>query len=130
MNDNRKIYLKILLGICSLILIFHFLILLKVIPYEITWGGRLKNDTEMYTFETLSIAINLFFVYVLLQKGAYVKAVFGERALSIILWVFFAIFALNTIGNLFAKTTFEKSFTLVTLVNAVSIWMINKKRSS
>ncbi|MDP1802420.1 MAG: hypothetical protein Q8L81_13765 [Bacteroidota bacterium] len=108
-------------------LAFHLLILIKVIPYEITWGGKLKNDKEMYVFEILSIVVNSFFVYVLLQKGNYVKPVFGRKTLSVILWVFFAIFTLNTIGNLFAETTFERSFTIVTLINAVLIWLINKQ---
>jgi hypothetical protein len=104
----------------------HLLILVKVIPYEITWGGKLKSDNEMYVFELFSIGINSFFLYVLLQKGNYVKAVFGEKALSIILWIFFALFTLNTIGNLFAETLFEKSLTIVTLLSAVLIWLINK----
>lgn len=127
MKVNIKIYLKFLIAICFLALAFHLLILIKVIPYEITWGGKLKNDKEMYVFEILSIVVNSFFVYVLLQKGNYVKPVFGRKTLSVILWVFFAIFTLNTIGNLFAETTFERSFTIVTLINAVLIWLINKQ---
>lgn len=104
--------------------------MLKVIPYEITWGGKLKNDNEMYVFEILSISINSFFLYVLLQKGNYVKRIFGVKTLSIILWIFFAIFALNTIGNLFAESTFEKSFTILTLLNAILIWLVNKKTTT
>lgn len=34
------------------------------------------------------------------------------------LWVFFILFLLNTVGNLLAKTTFEKWFALVTLLLA------------
>ena len=126
MNDNKKIYLKIMIGICFITLGFHLLILVKVIPYEITWEGKLKNDNEMYVFEIISITINSFFAYILLQKGNFVKPIFSDKTLSIILWVFFVIFLLNTIGNLFAKTTFEKSLTLLTLINAILIWIINK----
>ena len=126
MKINRKIYFKILIGFCLLAITFHLLILVKVIPYAITWGGKLKSDNEMYVFEILSITVNSFFLYVLLQKGNYVKTVFSEKTLSVILWIFFAIFTLNTIGNLFAKTTFEKSFTIITLINAILIWLINK----
>ena len=126
MKVNSKTYLNILIGICLLAMALHLLILVKVIPYDITWGGKLKSDNEMYVFELFSIGINSFFLYVLLQKGNYVKAVFGEKALSIILWIFFALFTLNTIGNLFAETLFEKSLTIVTLLSAVLIWLINK----
>ncbi len=129
MQLKNRIYLKILIGICFLVLAFHFLILLKIIPYELTWGGKLKNDSEMYVFEFLSITINSFLLYVLLQKGNIVKAIFGPKTLTIILWVFFGIFALNTLGNLFAESTFEKSFTILTLINAVLIWKINRSNS-
>ncbi|MBK7811125.1 MAG: hypothetical protein IPO62_08910 [Saprospiraceae bacterium] len=126
MKDQNKLYLNILIGICSLALAFHFLILIKAIPYENTWGGKLKSDQEMYVFEFFSMAINTFFLYVLLQKGNYVKPFFSEKLISIFLWTFFAIFSLNTIGNLFAETIFEKSFSILTLLNAVLIWLINK----
>jgi hypothetical protein len=130
MKDNRRVYLAILIGICFLALGFHLLILLKIIPYEITWGGKLKNDNEMYVFEIISIAINSFFAFVLLQKGNFVNPVFSEKVISIILWIFFVLFLLNTIGNLFATTVFEKSLTIVTLVNAILIWRINRKAAN
>ncbi len=123
---NKQTLLKILIGISFLATGFHLLILIKVIPYDIAWGGKLKNDIEMYVFEVLSIIINSFFIYVLLQKGNYVPVVFSEKTLSVILWIFFAIFMLNSIGNLFAETTFEKLFTVVTLFNAILIWLINR----
>lgn len=130
MNPKNRIYLKILIGICLIALAFHFLILLKIIPYEITWGGKLKNDSEMYVFEFFSISINSFLLYVLLQKGSFVKPIFRPKTITVILWVFFGIFALNTLGNLFAETNFEKSFSILTLINAVFIWIINRANSS
>lgn len=127
MNTQHKFYFITLIGIAIAALVFHVLILLQVIPYEITWGGRLKSLEEMYVFETISILVNTFFVYVLLQKGQFVKRLFAEKTLTILLWIFFTVFALNTIGNVFAKTTLEKVFAFITLINAVFIWLINKK---
>lgn len=37
------------------------------------------------------------------------------------LWFFFGVFILNTIGNLFAQTTFEKFFSLLTALFAFLI---------
>ena len=124
----KNIYFNILLIISFLALFLHSLILLKVIPYEITWGGQLKNDQEMYVFETFSILVNLLYIYVVLQKAKYIRQFFNEKTISIILWLFFVIFVLNTIGNIFAKSSFEKFFTLITLANAILIWKINKKQ--
>lgn len=130
MKTDNSIFFKILIGISLAILVFHLLIILKIIPYEVTWGGRLKTDEEMYVFESISIIINLFFVYILLQKGQFVKSIFSNKFTSVTLWVFFVVFSLNTIGNIFAKTTFEKAFTIITLLNAVLIWKINKTKSN
>ncbi len=62
MNSRKISIFYILIGIAVLAIFFHFLILLKIIPYDITWGGRLKSDEEMFVFETISIIVNLFFV--------------------------------------------------------------------
>lgn len=125
--NNKRLALPILVGIGIAALILHLLILFKVIPYSITWGGRLKSDSQMYLFETISILINAFFVFVLLQKGNRMKPLLSPKTVTIILWIFFGVFSLNTIGNIFAKTTFERGFTLVTLGNAVLLWMVNKQ---
>lgn len=123
---HQSTSIKILIGITASALILHFLILLRIIPYDIAWGGRLTTDQEMYTFEIVSIIISLFFIYILAQKGKFVKAVFSDKTLSVVLWIFFGLFVLNTIGNIFAQTTFEKWFSLVTLLNAFLLWRVNK----
>ena len=126
MINNKLIYINMLIGITVLATIFHLLILVGVIPYEITWGGRLKTVEEMYVFETISILINSFFIFILLQKGEYIRYFLGKKTVRIILWIFFTIFALNTIGNVFAKTNFEKYVAILILINAILIWVINK----
>lgn len=126
MNRTKLVIINILLVLTALATIFHLLILIKFIPYEITWGGKLKTDREMYIFESISILINLFYMYLLAQKGGYLGPLFGPKSLSILLWIFFIIFSLNTIGNVFAKTNLEKGFALLTLTNAVCLWILNK----
>jgi uncharacterized membrane protein len=66
----------------------------------------------MYVFETISMLINVFLSWILLMKGNFVKFKFSENAVKIILWTFFGLFILNTIGNIFAKTSFEKFFAI------------------
>lgn len=120
---TNKLAIKILLGLVSAVILFHLCIIVKIIPYEITWGGRLQNDTEMYVSEVVSILINLFLGFVLLIKGAFIRP-YLKWGINAILWVFFALFLLNTIGNLFAKTTFEQSFAVLTLILAALIGFI------
>lgn len=106
------------------VILFHIAVLVKLIPYDIAWGGRLQNDTEMFVFESSSVLINSFLGLVLLMKGGYLKYRFKQRTIDIILWTFFSLLVLNTIGNLFAKTNFEKAFAVLTLLFSVLIWKI------
>lgn len=119
--------IKIMLWMLVVVLLFHLCIVLKIVPYEITWGVRLKNDSQMYAFETLSILINLFLCYILLIKGKFIRAFIPMKITNITLWVFFVLFGLNTVGNIFAKTNFEKFFALWTLTSAILIWIVLRK---
>jgi hypothetical protein len=49
------------------------------------------------------------------------------KIVNITLWTFLILFSLNTVGNIFAETNFEKFFTLVTLAFAILIWITLKK---
>jgi hypothetical protein len=112
----------------SLAIVFHFCLLLKLIPYSIAWGGRLKNDQEMILFETVSIAVNLFLILILLMKGKYLKASWNEKGLDRMLWIFFFIFVLNTVGNLLARTYLERTFAGLTALLAILIWKVLKPK--
>tara|TARA_B100000035_G_scaffold135240_1_gene115281 strand:+ start:4131 stop:4535 length:405 start_codon:yes stop_codon:yes gene_type:complete len=124
---NPKINIKILLWLIAAVTLFHLAILIKIIPYEITWGGKLKNDAEMYLFESISILINLFLAYLLLIRVEYVHKLIPSKVVNIILWIFLFIFGFNTIGNIFADTLFEKSLSLLTLIFTFLLWNILKK---
>jgi len=108
------------------VILFHLAILINLIPYEVTWGGRLKNNSEMYVFEGVSILVNLFLVSVLLIKGDYLPILIHESVLNIILWIYLSLFGLNTFGNIFAETLFEKTLSLLTLIFTYLVWTILK----
>ena len=116
-----------MLWLLSVVMIFHLSILLKIVPYEITWGGRLKNDSEMYVFETISMLINLFLFTILLIKGKYLRELVSLKVVNIVLWFFLVLFGLNTIGNMLSETTFEKFFAILTLMSSILIWIILSK---
>ena len=127
---SLRIAVKIMISLVVAVTLFHLSIILKIIPYEITWGGRLQNDSEMYVFEIISITINIFLGFNLLIKGGYIKQVISLRIVNITLWIFLILFGLNTIGNIIAKTYFEKYFALLTLVSSILIWIILKAKSN
>lgn len=118
-----------MLGLLSTVIVFHMAVAVKAIPYGIAWGGKLHSDAEMYVFEIASILINLFLVLVLLMKAHLVKFRFAEKTTDIILWIFLAVFLLNTIGNLFAATNMERSFAVLSFAFAVLILAILKTKN-
>ncbi len=125
---NKQIAIKTMIVILSLIVLFHFLILLKIIPYSITWGGKLKNDSEMIVFESISIVINTMLMITLMIKGRFINYQINHKIINGILWFFLVVFSLNTIGNLFANTSIEKLFSILTLLFVCLLWVILKKK--
>jgi uncharacterized membrane-anchored protein YitT (DUF2179 family) len=64
------------------------------------------------------------------MKGNFVKYQFSLSVVHKILWVFCGIFTLNTIVNIFAVKTFEKSFTVLTALSALLIWKIITRKNT
>lgn len=123
---NPKLAIKLMLWLIGVIILLHSAILMKIIPYNITWGGRIENNIEMYVFEIMSILINLFLVVLLLLRGRYLSCFIPMKVVNILLWVFLFLFGINTLGNIFAETTFEKSLSLLTLIFTYLVWVTLK----
>ncbi len=106
-----------LLIILSVFLLLHFIILLKIIPYDIVWGGRIKSDIEMYRFEIFSIVINAIFIIVILIQAGFLITRIPNNIITYALWIMTGLFLLNTFGNAFSKNKIERRlFTPVTIL--------------
>ena len=126
---NKKVALIIMFFILGIVLIFHFLILTNQIPYEKVWAGKLNSIEEMKSFETISILLNIFMLTILIVKYKQLKRKIKNKAVDILIWAFAVFFALNTLGNLFAKSTTELIFgTFITLTSSVLCFIIAKKK--
>jgi len=102
------------------VLVFHFLVLAEIIPYNIVWGGRLENLSQMRLFESVSIVISLIVIFVVAIKGGFLRAFVPGKLVNFVLWTLVVLFVLNTIGNVFAMTSLEAIIaTPVTLISAV-----------
>ena len=109
-----------LLILLSLFLVLHFIILIKLIPYNLVWGGRLKSDKEMYRFEIFSILINSLFVIVILVQGSLLTIDIPKKIITYALWLMTGLFFLNTLGNVTSKNKLEQRlFTPITILLAI-----------
>ncbi|GHB59740.1 hypothetical protein [Persicitalea jodogahamensis] len=127
LNVTQSTATKILIALLIPVIVFQSGIIAKVIPYEIVGGGRLENDAQMYLLSGISIALNSLLILVLLAKENLIRNSLPEKPLRITLWAFLFFFLLNTLGNLLAKTTFEKFLAFYTLLLAVLLYLILRK---
>lgn len=104
---------------------FHVLVLTQVIPYTIVWAGKLETEKEMYVFETLSILINLILIAAVRAKTKAIKTNSSQTIINGVLWLFVIVFALNTLGNLTARTSIETYVaTPLTFLLALLCWRV------
>lgn len=109
-----------LLILLSLLLLLHFIILLKIIPYNLIWGGRLKSNNEMYRFEFFSVLINSLFIIVILTQADFIKINIPNKIITYVLWFMTGLFLLNTPGNAVSKNKIERLlFTPITILLAI-----------
>jgi hypothetical protein len=95
-------------------------VILNVIPIGVVWGGTMKDRSQMLTFETVSIIINILMLTVAAIKAGYLKISINQVTVRVILWIMFAVFVMNTLGNLLSDNQFEKIvFTPVTLILSI-----------
>lgn len=111
------------------LIVFHLLIIIKIIPSDQVWGGRIQSANSMYLFEIASLLFSFFFLLILWYKRSALLKQQSSRIFDIIMWVFFFFFLLNTLGNLLATSWVEKSFALLTLLIAALIWIVLKTRT-
>ncbi len=124
MKIIRKLSLKmaanIMLILLFCVLAFHGLVLMGQIPFDMVWGGRLENASQMYVFETVSVMINLGIMFAIGVKAGYLKPYLNRKIINAILWFLVVVFLLNTVGNIVSLSTEEMIiFTPLTLLSAL-----------
>ncbi len=131
MNIERMAAIGILI-ILTFFVVLHGLILLGMVPFQVVWGGRLTEYSQMVTFESVSLSVNLLMIAVVLVQAGWVRLKIKARVLKGTLWGMAALFGFNTLGNALSSNVLEKSlFTPLTLLLCVgcSILALSKGTS-
>ncbi len=119
-----KLATQIGLSLFGLFILFHLSIVIGILifdfaPVDFLWGGRMETKEQLLGFEIISLLIMAFCFFIVLIKSEIIKLPGLRRVVIIALWVLFILFFLNTIGNVFAKTTFERLFVIPTGILAI-----------
>ena len=104
---NIELAVNTILIIAVLVFVFHILIISGVIPYQYVWGGRLESNEQMLRFESISMIINLFIIFIISIKGSYIRPYISSKVIKVFLWIFSILFGLNTIGNFLSLNSLE-----------------------
>ena len=120
---NFRLAALLSLIIFGFTLFFHAAIIGGIVffdyaPVDFLWGGRMETRDELLVFEIISLVVVGLCILVVLIKSGRIVAPGLKRASGIILWLLFVLFLLNTIGNMLAKSSFEKFFSIVTMALA------------
>jgi hypothetical protein len=108
---------KILMVLLALLMVMHVLLLARVIPYDVVWGGNIKDEAQLYVFEIGALLLNGLFLLITAIRIGYIRAPKLNRAASIGMWITFTYFAMNIISNLTAESSWEKAiFIPVTII--------------
>jgi len=118
-----------LLVIFSLIVLFHIVALLGFVPTNMVWGGRLETREELVVFELLSLVIILIAILFVSIRLGYLHWPRLMPVAKVAMWIIFALFVLNTIGNAFAVTNLERyAGGMGTILLAILSWRVAVKR--
>ncbi|MCD4746473.1 MAG: hypothetical protein K8R58_09250 [Bacteroidales bacterium] len=114
----------------ALLEVFHVLVLLKILPSEMVWGGQIKNAFFLVFFESFAIILTLLFAIIIAIKIDYIKIKRLKRFANIGVWVMLVYFILNIIGNLTSEVTFEKLiFTPITVLLTIFAFILAIKKN-
>src|SRR5690242_18396629 len=118
---SAKLAGNVLLFSLGLLFIFHILVLLRVIPADIVWGGQIKGVPANFgTLETVALLVTALFILIVAAKTGYISAGKLSAFVNVGIWLVFAYLLLNTLGNLASGISLEKLlFTPVTIILAL-----------
>lgn len=108
------------LSVVGVFTAFHILVIAGVVPSGIVWGGRITQRSQLIKMELVSVlvlGITAAIVALHLYTGRGQAPSLGT---TIGMWILTALFTLNTVGNVFAKSAFERfAFTPITAALAL-----------
>lgn len=110
-------------------LVLGLLAVTGIISTKYVWGGKVTEHSQLIKYELVTLVINLFILWVIAMRVGFMKNRLNTKVLRAVLIVLMLIMLLNTIGNLFAQTMFEKMLAIPTLISAIGFYTLAARRS-
>lgn len=100
---------NILLVLFTLLAVFHVLVINRIVPSNIVWGGRfIESTSDLFLYEVIALLVLILFILITAAKVGYIKIFKSQKAMNICVWIIFAYLLLNIVGNLASPSTLER----------------------
>lgn len=105
---TAKLAGNILVIFMALLAVFHVLVLFGIVPFDIVWGGQIKDASgSLIVLESIALLVTLIFLGIIAAKTGYIRVNRLKKTVDVGVWVIFAYLLLNTAGNLTSQVSFE-----------------------
>lgn len=99
---------NLLLGALGLLAVFHALVLLRVLPASIVWGGAIENSPQsLFPLEMISLVVTLLLAAMVAAKAGYIETTRFKSAVNLGVWFVFVILILSMLANFASGVSFE-----------------------
>ncbi|MGB3585577.1 MAG: hypothetical protein WBA23_03500 [Tunicatimonas sp.] len=114
---NPNLVGNVLLILLALLVVFHLLVIIGIVPYGIVWAGKINSRVHLLRMESISLVVLALAIVLVALRMKYLTFLNYPAVVNGGMWLLFAFFLLNTLGNLTAKSPIEKyGFGTLTIV--------------
>ncbi|RLC56184.1 MAG: hypothetical protein DRH89_06205 [Candidatus Cloacimonadota bacterium] len=116
---------KITITIIVLLIIFHVLALLGVVPSNVVWGGQIIDKATVIKHEILRLLGSFIFLAIILEKMNQNKITKFKKLSNVSFWFIYIYFIITSIAKLALAVTLERFiFIPVTVILSVLLFRL------
>jgi len=119
----------ILMIFSSFGLILGLLAIFDIVSSKYVWGGRATDHSQLIVLETVTFIVNGLILWLIAMRVNFAKQIIKTKTLIVLLILLSIMMTLNTVGNIFAKTTVEKFMAIPTLIGAIGFYVLARRKN-
>jgi hypothetical protein len=120
---------RLLLLLFGLLALFHLGIISGLLPDELVWAGQYAGSPRLIRMELLALGFLLLAALIVSLKAGFLRWPVPMPMTRFALWLLFALFVLNTLGNATAPHPIERyGFGALTAAMALLTFCLARER--
>ncbi len=116
---------KMTITIIVLLIIFHILVLLSIVPSNIVWGGQIVDNATLMKHEILRLIGSFIFLVIIIEKLNQHKITKFKKLSNVAFWLIYVYFIITSIAKLTSAVTLEKMiFIPITVILSILLFRL------